>query len=216
MNDSRQEALERIATARAEEVAADVGQVEAQLTAEPDDADRRLAAADRVLAEARELAGATDPTQAQEAARAKVRRGIDAMYEGDADEAAAALTEVMVPDPKRLAAEVRRELDKQDALQEFKAKFPEILSDLTLAQMADGYYAQARAAGKSERESFDEAGRSARAHLRKLGAELGIVAKDEEHGNGTGDVESDASAVICEMQRTRPGFAIPTKGGNHA
>lgn len=204
MMEDRIDALERIAAARRAAEAADADeQVEQQRAGDhdqqPEDAaDRRLRTADALLAEARALKGRDDGDAVPE----KLREAITEMYMGDADKAAAAMAEAVRPDPKALAAEVRRELDVQDGLERFKRDFPEIVADVHLARLADAYFAQAVAGGKSTGEAFAAAGQQTRAHLRHA---LGVTEAGQEAGAEASDSPANASDLIAAMTRERIG-----------
>lgn len=168
-------------------------------------ADTRLHAADALLAEARELVAA-DATRDDTAEG--VRRAIDEMYMGNADQAAEALAAAVRPDPKALAAEVLREVDLQAGLKRFKQDYPQILADVHLARLADAYYDKARAAGHSESEALDAAGRETLAHLRRAAEGSGIRIADGADEPAS-IAETGGASAIAEMAAQRIGAIRP-------
>lgn len=113
----------------------------------------------------------------------KVNSLVNALFVGDAEAAAAALQEVLTtgrqavtvePDQQlvaTVAGHVKQQLSVEEANEQFRSNFPEIVGDRTLASAADQFYAEALAENPKMgySQALEEAGKRTRAWMASKG-----------------------------------------------
>lgn len=156
-------------------------------------ADRRLEEATRLLREAqlqvaKQTAPVEPPKEEQKADDGDVEKEvIDALMTGDEEKAKQALRKfreaarpvikdegrTAIPDPAKIAAEVKAQLSFESASVRFKGDFPEIVADPYLAGIADQYLEAALKSGdhKSWDSALTAAGKATRDWLAKFKGE---------------------------------------------
>lgn len=158
-------------------------------------ADRRLEEATRLLREAQiQVSKQTAPVEQPKAEKPEAKPDdgaekefIDALMTGDEDKARQAFRKALeasrpvvqetgraaIPDPQRIAAEVKAQLSFESASEKFKGEYPEIVSDPYLAGIADQYLEVAIKSGdhKSWDSALTAAGKQTRDWIGKLKGE---------------------------------------------
>lgn len=126
---------------------------------------------------------------------------VDALFAGDQATAAAALNEML--DPARVAAEVRRKLGTERALDDFRQSHRDIAEDPMLARVADARLAEhlgGRDFNALEPAEAAAALAAAGAHTRRW---LKSVAPRDAAQTTLGSRDGSASSVIAAMKRAR-------------
>jgi hypothetical protein len=154
-------------------------------------ADKRLEEATRLLREAQVQVArqtAVEPPKVEKPADDDVEKEvIDALMTGDEDKARLALRKfreaarpvvqdegrAAIPDPSRIAAEVKAQLSFESASEKFKGDFPEIVADPYLAGIADQYLDAALKSGthKTWDSALTAAGKATQDWLAKFRGE---------------------------------------------
>lgn len=153
-------------------------------------ADKRLEEATRLLREAQQQVArqtAVEPPKVEQPDDDVEQEVIDALMTGDEDKARLALRKfrevarpvvqdegrAAIPDPSRIAAEVKAQLSFESASEKFKGDFPEIVADPYLAGIADQHLDAALKSGthKTWDSALTAAGKATRDWMEKIRGE---------------------------------------------
>lgn len=172
-----------------------------------------------------------------------VKKAVESLYSGDEESATAALlellkhtgrgdttlaTEQQSVDVNDIAAQVTEQIRRNDALDEFKANYPDVWSNPALATEADRILATKMDEGIPFNEALTASGEEVRGQIAKAAEALGYAKKDEtppkvpvdkkarkesiDNVTGSGDIASTTvakeaqqtvSSVIAEMAASR-------------
>lgn len=191
---------------------------DAQVERESSDGDARFDAAVRAFDDSTAALAADREREAAEVAEAESRRQttanfLDALYEGDQDEASAAFDAAVNaalpatrqssgqfdPDAILDALEQRREI--RDALGNFATQYPEIFRDEHLADLADRHLDANLQSGNYS--TFGDAVLAAGESVRDWMESKGATGKSRNAASAISANRSTPSSIISEMRRQR-------------
>ncbi|HEX4332675.1 MAG TPA: hypothetical protein VH040_11075 [Usitatibacter sp.] len=221
---TRSEIVDRIAKRRAEEEGLDASTDERPTTTRrlnpgADDRDCDiLERANRLLAEtsdSRSRAGAPSRSVA-----AKLDEYSEHLYDGHPQVAATAMAEALTEHTATVKADLKRELKLEQGMDDFARRFPLIVRDPHLAELADRHLDAALAAGQDEDSALRHAGESTLAEAREMARAAGFVDRPARTGGGRSpaagsDEQTDeVHGVIAEMAAARPHAAAQRSRGD--